>query len=175
MNKTRYVHLDKVLGLPNYWAGSDGSIWSCNKHNRNGKIGQWRKLKTPNDQDGHLRATMFCNSQRRQMFVHQVILMAFVGTCPDGLECRHLDGNPYNNSLSNLCWGTHLENMADKGKHGTTAKGETNGFSKLTESEVVLIRQLWQDGNLMKDIAGQFNTDPTNVSSIVKRKTWKHL
>jgi len=40
---------------------------------------------------------------------------------PDGMECRHLDGNPTNNALSNLAWGTRQQNIMDyiqkNGKH----------------------------------------------------------
>ena len=33
--------------------------------------------------------------------------------------CRHLDGNPHNNRLDNIVWGTVVENEADKVRHGT--------------------------------------------------------
>lgn len=33
--------------------------------------------------------------------------------------CRHLNGNPYDNRLENLAWGTPSENMLDKVRHGT--------------------------------------------------------
>ncbi len=51
--------------------------------------------------------------------VHRLVLEAFVGPCPDGMECRHLDGNQTNNWLDNLAWGTKQENEADKIRHGT--------------------------------------------------------
>ncbi len=56
---------------------------------------------------------------KKQVYVHQLVLGAFVGPCPIGMECRHLDGNPSNNFLSNLRWGTHLENMEDMRRHGS--------------------------------------------------------
>lgn len=51
--------------------------------------------------------------------VHQLVMQAFVGPCPDGMEIRHLDGDPTNNALSNLRYGTHAENVADSIEHGT--------------------------------------------------------
>lgn len=51
--------------------------------------------------------------------VHRLVLLAFVGPCPDGLEGCHGDGDPHNNSLSNLRWDVHSENMLDTIKHGT--------------------------------------------------------
>lgn len=49
--------------------------------------------------------------------VHRLVLETFVGPCPEGMEARHLDGDPNNNDLANLCWGTHLENMRDRARH----------------------------------------------------------
>src|SRR5271167_2615180 len=46
--------------------------------------------------------------------LHRLVLLAFVGPCPEGMECRHLDGNHLNNRLGNLEWNTHLVNMQDK-------------------------------------------------------------
>jgi hypothetical protein len=34
------------------------------------------------------------------------------------MECRHLDGNPTNNTPENLAWGTHAENCMDTVRHG---------------------------------------------------------
>ena len=32
-----------------------------------------------------------------QITVHQLVMLTFVGPCPEGQEVRHLDGNPFNN------------------------------------------------------------------------------
>jgi len=45
--------------------------------------------------------------------VHCLILEAFVGLCPPGMEARHLDDDPTNNRLDNLAWGSRRENSAD--------------------------------------------------------------
>src|SRR5689334_22814272 len=51
--------------------------------------------------------------------VHRLVLEAFVGPMPEGLEVRHLDGDSFNNRLDNLAYGTHAENMEDQKRHGT--------------------------------------------------------
>lgn len=53
----------------------------------------------------------YCRGVRK--YIHRLVLETYVGPCPKGMECRHLDGNRTNNHLHNLCWGTHLENMED--------------------------------------------------------------
>lgn len=50
--------------------------------------------------------------------VHSLVLTAFVGPCPDGMEGCHNDGDPANNRVTNLRWDTHTENMRDVLRHG---------------------------------------------------------
>lgn len=50
-------------------------------------------------------------------FVHTVVLEAFVGPRPEGQVCRHLNGDPLDNRLENLKWGTLRENSADIRRH----------------------------------------------------------
>lgn len=50
--------------------------------------------------------------------VHALVLLAFDKPRPIGLHIRHLDGNPFNNILSNLKYGTPAENMQDRILHG---------------------------------------------------------
>lgn len=57
--------------------------------------------------------------------VHQLVMLAFVGPCPDGMEVRHLDSCPWNNRLDNLAYGTKAENTRDSvlnGSHRNTRK-----------------------------------------------------
>jgi hypothetical protein len=49
--------------------------------------------------------------------VHRLVMLAFVGPCPEGMETRHLDGDPANNGLNNLRYGTRSENMLDRFVH----------------------------------------------------------
>lgn len=51
-------------------------------------------------------------------FVHRLVLEAFVGPAPEGMECCHNNGDKADNRLVNLRWGTRSENMYDKIRHG---------------------------------------------------------
>lgn len=50
--------------------------------------------------------------------VHRLVLEAFVGPCPDGLEGCHNNGDPTDNHVTNLRWDTSSENMHDRVRHG---------------------------------------------------------
>ena len=54
----------------------------------------------------------------RSLQIHRMVLEAFVGPCPEGMETLHYDDNPENNSLENLRWGTRSENQIDRVRNG---------------------------------------------------------
>ncbi|WP_194385339.1 NUMOD4 motif-containing HNH endonuclease [Microbacterium luteum] len=57
--------------------------------------------------------------RKQSRYVHQLVLEAFVGPMPEGMEGCHYDGDPRNNRLENLRWDTHAGNMQDAVRHGT--------------------------------------------------------
>jgi hypothetical protein len=77
---------------------------------------------------------LFDGDKRATCTVHRLVLEAFVGPRPRGMECRHLDGDPANNHLGNLVWGTKIENETDKVRHGTKRR------PPLTDDEINVIR-----------------------------------
>lgn len=82
--------------------------------------GKERILKTCMDHKGYLQVGLSGGGPlARVPRVHRLVLLAFVGPRPDGMECRHIDGDHQNNILGNLRWGTHSENEFDRVKHGT--------------------------------------------------------
>jgi hypothetical protein len=78
-----------------------------------------RILKLNKHRDGHLLIKVCKNGKYESFFVHRLVLETFISPCPPGMECRHLDGNPENNKLNNLKWGTRSENVKDSIKHKT--------------------------------------------------------
>jgi hypothetical protein len=73
--------------------------------------------------------------KERNVTVHSLVLEAFVGPRPDGMQCRHFpDRNPTNNRVSNLSWGTPLENANDRRVHGTIACGDRHSSRMHPES-----------------------------------------
>ena len=108
----------------------------------------------------------------KQRPVHHLVLEAFVGPRPEDCEARHLDGNPGNNRLDNLAWGTKAENQADKIRHGTILRGTANPASKLTEADVIAIRA---SNKRQVDLAEIYGVTQPIISAIRLRKIWKHL
>jgi hypothetical protein len=65
---------------------------------------------------GHMSVVL---GKHNTHFVHKLVLLAFVGPAPDKHECCHSNGDPADNRLENLRWGTRSENIKDAVRHGT--------------------------------------------------------
>jgi hypothetical protein len=175
------VEYRDIPGFPGYRVGSDGSVWSCLKRvYATGVRGvrfvpgdEWvRKDERVGDTSGHLVASI----RNRGHYVHRLVLLAFVGPCPDGMECRHLDDDPRNNRLSNLCWGTREQNIADRAANGRGTAGERSASAKLTEQLVRQMRAEHAEGGLTYEQLGKkYGIGMQGAWSVVKRKTWKHV
>jgi len=71
------------------------------------------------DSDGYPIVSICGHGARIRRQVHKIVLEAFVGPRPEGMVSRHLNGNPLDNRLSNLAYGTYSENARDSVVHGT--------------------------------------------------------
>lgn len=67
----------------------------------------------------YLGLTLHGPDKSRYWRVHQLVMLAFAGPCPPGLEVRHLDGDHEHNARTNLAYGTRGQNEHDKVAHGT--------------------------------------------------------
>lgn len=71
---------------------------------------------------GHIVVQLRRPGVREEKRVHRLVLEAFFGPCPDGMEGCHNNGNPSDNRLENLRWDTRSENIRDSVRHGTHSK-----------------------------------------------------
>lgn len=84
--------------------------------------GHYRRLRVfkPSRMDtwGHLGVKLRRNGVARSFYVHRLVLEAFVGPCPAGMEACHWNDIPSDNRLSNLRWGTASDNRFDRVRNG---------------------------------------------------------
>lgn len=113
------------------------------------------------------------------------------GPIPAGLcVCHHCDIRSCINP-SHLFLATQAQNIADKVAKGRqakgtasgrytmpwrTARGSSNGYSKLDEDKVRAIKKLLRDTTMThKDIAEQFCVERSAVTAINRGKNWRHI
>lgn len=79
-----------------------------------------RMVKSRPNAGGYLRVCLYRAGAQKDHFVHHLVLEAFVGSRPEGMEgCHSPDRNPANNDATNLRWDTKSENQYDRVRHGT--------------------------------------------------------
>lgn len=122
-------------------------------------------------------------SQNKIMFIHRFSYEHHYGPLKHGELVCHKCDNPICSNPEHLFKGTQKDNMRDcinkkrfvKVKNKYKAKGGKVGGSKLTENEVIQIKQLLKNGYSNKELAILFKVTDKNISSIKLNKTWKHI
>ncbi len=98
------------------------------------------------------------------------------GEIPNGMcVCHHCD-NPSCVNPDHLFLGTHLDNMKDAALKGrfNPKIGQENGNSKLTEQQVLEIREM-QGSLSQKNIARLYGVTQPLVGNIHRREIWRHI
>lgn len=158
-----------------YAIGCDGTIWSSYNRGARRWGGKWRSLTPQSLPSGHRHVTFLSGDRKQHFYLHHAVLLAFVGPWPDGMECRHLDGNPANNWWWNLGWGTRSENVADKWRHGTMLECESHPASLLTAAQVEEARRRYRAGEPLNAIASSFGCHYATLSSAIRGESWTAL
>jgi hypothetical protein len=151
----RVRSVDRTITCANRWGGET-------TRRKNGKI-----LSVCKSNSGYPCVGLWKNNRGTTREVHRLVLESFIGPCPDGMECRHLNGDPGNNNIKNLCWGTRSENFIDKSVHGNARK--------LKPADVGFIKH-WLDGGFSNsEIAKSFGVSTANIWSIRTGRSWGWL
>ncbi len=136
------------------------------RHSRTGRI---LKPCIKHKRYGYHEVTLIVEGRRSTRTVHRAVLETFMGLRGEGEVCRHGDGDPANNALSNLSWGTPKQNADDRARHGRTAKGTLLPFAKLTPT---LVRQIRRASGRQNDIAAQFGVSISTISHVQNGHCW---
>lgn len=112
---------------------------------------------------------------RKTVFVHSLVLAAFIGPRPTGHQAAHGNGSRDDNRLENLRWATPLENNNDKIAHGTLLVGARHPMARLSDAQVMEIRGRRAAGEAPRLIAKSFGVSAATVCEISNGKKWRHL
>ena len=123
--------------------------------------------------NGRPSVNLHKNNKHQAMRVCRLVLGAFIGECPDGMECLHWDGDSKNNLVENLRWGTREENCADMLRHGTRLRGESHPHSKLSNWSVQWVKTFQKHGFAKQTyLAEIFDCNISTISSIKHGRSW---
>jgi hypothetical protein len=160
-----------ILGYPEYLISDQGVVASAKKNN-------FKFLKLFRNYAGYeITKLSGLDGREHIFFVHVLVLETFFSPRPEGLQCRHLNGNKRDNRLVNLDWGTPMENYDDRVRHGTQFTlparfGVDNHKTKLTEDSVREIRSSSKTGVFL---ARKFGVSSFSISCVRRGITWRNV
>jgi hypothetical protein len=122
-----------------------------------------------------LSVALSVNGKGATKRVHLLVLEAFADARPAGQQGRHGPGGVRDNGIANLCWGTPVENSADRERDGTSVHGEAHQGAKLTEAIVLECRSRHAAGETQTALAAEFGVRVSTMSHAVRGITWSWL
>ena len=160
--------MGRVKNVPRTFKMRDG---------RNRTIKEEILMKFKVDKDGYFKIGLRKEGKQLHFFVHRLVAQAFVNNPNFKPQVNHIDGIKNNNSVSNLEWVTHQENRTHAAENGLVPDqwGGKNPNVKLTEPEVLLVKELRNKGLTLLKISEIVGTSVSNVKNITYGYTWAWL
>ena len=144
----------------------------------------WEHVTVPDDRDscwewsGQERGRFRMGGKNEKMeSPYRLAYRLMVGDIPDGIFICHKCDNPRCVNPGHLFPGTPSANsrdMVSKGR-GPNNRGERCGTSKLTEQEVVEIRDKRRRGLTHASLAAEYKVSQSAINAIAKRRHWSHV
>ena len=133
---------------------------------------------------GYLKAGLSGSARVvKQFLVHRLVLTAFVGQCPAGLQCNHKNGIKTDNRVENLEWCSPRDNQLHKHDvlgyvrpAGPAPRfGMEHPHSRFCDADIREMRRLYAGGMLQREIAELYKTHQGTIGGIVRGKSWPHV
>lgn len=169
------VEFRHCLNAIGYAASSDGRVWCCRKTGGHGGYRtDWRPLKPQKHNQGYLMVSL---GKANLRLLHCIVLEAFVGPAPDGMEgCHYPDKDKRNCRIENISWGTRSKNILHRIVQGGSSRGEMNWNAKLNKESVIQVVEMLEAGSLShEEIASKFNVTRRTVGRIGSGELWSHV
>jgi hypothetical protein len=139
------------------------------------------RIKPYRNNNGYLIVNLTVRGQKIAVPIARAICWIAHGPPPSIFyDTDHIDQNKLNNSPENLRWLTHKDNLAN---HSNLAQwkaamlhiGEAHHSAKLTDSSVRELRQLYDSGWKIPELAKRFGIGETTAFCAAKRESWTHI
>jgi len=156
-----------IAGWPGYYVTSKGRVFSDRTHAGSRNPEDLHELKLGGGNSGHVRAMLQVQRQVERILVHRLVLEVFDRAAGYEEQGCHIDGDPTNNALWNLRWGTQGDNWGDSRRHGTARR-----YHKLTEEQVAEIRTRFSGGESACSLAPQYGVSDTQIRNVCTGGHW---
>lgn len=143
---------------------------------------------TKSGHDGYVTVALNKGEVRITRKLHRLIAIAFMPIDNyKNMDVNHIDFDRTNNTLSNLEWVTHQENIkhsSDAGRYKDNTKGCRNGRAGYTKEEIKYIRSLYDSGKTVMEVVSELfpgldykqrKNKWSRINEICKRVTYNNV
>jgi hypothetical protein len=146
---------------------------SCQR-TKNGRPSDWvcipeKELNVRPAGAGYMSVQTKVKSKYNTLYIHRLIAHAFIPKPFGCNEVNHKDGNKQNNSIENLEWTTHSQNLLHAHATGLYTK------QPLQSSKILEIKKRLNDGEIAYRLAKEYNVSPQVIYGIKSGRTWAWL
>ena len=138
------------------------------------RVGRLAYLK-PTTCHGYYSVCLSVQARPSRHILHRLVLTAFSGPCPDGMEAAHYNGIKTDNRIENLRWASHRENVEDNHRLGRYQLGTANKAAKLTPEIVATIRALPRWRGMKARLARKYGVGETAIREVLAGTQWAHV
>lgn len=140
-------------------------------------LGNVKSLKTNKILKGSFDSQLYrrvCFIGNKHYRIHRLVAIAFINNSENKPQINHINGIKDDNRVENLEWCTGLENMQHAYNNNLVPlmKGEKNGRSKLTEKQILDIRN---SIDTVKNLSYIYNVSTSLLYQIKLCNQWKHI
>jgi hypothetical protein len=152
------------------------------KNNINGgcrKVGG-KELSQKTKSNGYKEVSLYISPMKSKMtYVHRAVYFAFNPDKDIALQVNHIDGDKSNNNISNLELCTPSKNVRHSYnvllRKGIGMKGVNHHNSKLTNEDVINIREEHSIKRNVTELATKYNVGKSSIVRIISRESWSHI
>jgi len=172
-----------IPGFDNYGCTKDGKILSLSMRAHNYHIKRIKQLSAAKSPDGYMKVALCKNGKGHTFLVHTLVAMSWIGPKENGMQINHKDGNKTNNSIDNLEYVTHAENIRHSWEIGLRddfskklrekVSGEKHYSSKISDEQFLQLLNDHKMGMRNKDIAKKYGLHQSTVSHYTGKRPRK--
>lgn len=154
--------------IPGYENSYHESNYGRTKSLKNGAA---RILKPALSTNGYLFVVLQKDGVRKNFRVSRLVATCFLLNPDNKVQVDHIDNNKFNNHVDNLRWVSGAENQQYALETGARKSGEEHGDAKLTNEQVVYVRDN-PDGLTCLELAEMMAVSKTTIKDVQRGKKY---
>lgn len=134
-------------------------------------------LKPTINNGGYYTVNLKNKEKDKTIPIHRIVALAFIPNLKNKEQVNHINCIKTDNRVENLEWCTRQENIDHAVRNNLIGKGESSSNSKLTNKDVLEIRNKYQRRGYFDSIrlASDYNVKPNTINGIINRRVWRHI